>query len=129
MAWNDVVLMTELTNDEIRKRLSGVFNLNVNDVLVLDDFTVDRENSHLLVIRERVGGEFNTILHFYPDFEIFDDVEVLKKLGVSLGTRVLTNANDDNIYEVIISDAEGEIYLGKLSSEKLDCDGTFYLVG
>ena len=130
MIWNDIILRIDLTNEEIQKQLANSFSVGIDQVVVSE--AIENVDDFLAVtcIRNRVQGDYNTLLNLYLDFQPSDTFDCLKKISKNLHTDILTSDESTaDPYGMLLIGENGEIEKVRFLANKLDDKDEYHLDG
>ena len=121
MIWRDIILSQKLDKNRLVNALASVFPAQDKEICVADEIEHVEGNYKVICIFSELSGYYCSMLSFYLEFTLPDEIESIVKICQHLDCEALIS-DDENInpYAMILLSKDRVIRKVKIDPKKLD---------
>ena len=121
MIWRDLIINYEPCDRELISVFSHVFDVDETQIEIIDSLENASFDVAVICVLTMLPGLFCTMLSFYLDFTLDDEIFVISQICKQLKCNALISDDSTfNPYSMILVNSEGNLTKVEVNPNKLD---------
>lgn len=129
MIWRELVINYRPNAQELAFALAEIFKIDKERIDITDALENAKSDSSVICVISGLSGYFCSMLSFYLDFTIDNEMLIVAQISAILNCEVLiSNDNNVNPYSMLLVNQEGKLGEVKVDPDKLDEDEEYEII-